>query len=180
MVLALSKTEEDAKELVRRLVFVLRHLPTWMVQYANAPKPDAITFDFTASTVTIHHPGMEDSVFKSFPAGENSGAGFTGNLLLLDEWALQQYAREIWQAAFPTINRPTGGRVLGISTMRLGTLYEEIVRGALVGANDFKIIFWPWETDPRRDAKWYGTTLRALGAEAMHREYPATIEDGLF
>jgi hypothetical protein len=178
-VLALSKTEEDAKELVRRAVFILRNLPDWMIRQSNAPDKNAIVFEFMATQVTIHNPGGEPSFFRSFPAGQNSGAGFTGNLLILDEWALQQYAEEIWTAAYPTINRPTGGQVIGISTMRLGSFFETVVRGAMAGTNGFIPIFWPWNTDPRRDEAWYKATLNALGEEKTRQEYPATIEEAL-
>jgi hypothetical protein len=174
--LALSKTEEDAKELVRRVAFVLRYLPSYMMRPQELQDKNLMWFEFTATSVTIHHPGGEDSTFKAFPAGANSGRSFTGNLLIIDEWAFQDYAREIWEAAFPTINRPTGGQVIGISTMKLGTLFEEIVNGALTGMNDFKVIFWPWNTDPRRDQDWYDRAKRTLG-DAVYREYPATIEE---
>jgi hypothetical protein len=178
-VLALSKTDEDAKELVRRVVFILRYLPPWLIEQSGVPIKGKIAFDYMQSSVTVFHPNAEPSTFKSFPAGQNSGAGFTGNLLILDEWALQQYAREIWRAAFPTINRPTGGKVIGISTIRLGTLFEEIVKGALAKTNDFKLIFWAWNTDPRRDKEWYEKTRRNMSEEEFKQEYPATIQECL-
>lgn len=178
-VLALSKTEEDAKELVRRMVFILRYLPGWMIRQSNAPDKNMMVFDSLQTAVTIYHPNGEPSVFKSFPAAQNSGAGFTANLLILDEWALQQYAYDIWRAAFPTINRPTGGQVIGISTIRLGTLFEDVVRGALDGKNDFKLVFWPWNTDPRRDDAWIERTKRNMSDEQFRQEYPATVEEAL-
>lgn len=178
-VLALSKTEEDAKELVRRIVFEFRNLPEWMITQANAPLKGRITYDSMATQATVSHPNGEPSFFRSFPAGQNSGAGFTGNLLILDEWALQQYASDIWTAAFPTINRPNGGQVIGISTNRHGSFFEEIVLGAMAGTNGFKLIFWPWNTDPRRDAAWYNSTVKALGIEKVKQEYPATIDEAL-
>lgn len=176
--LALSRTEEDAKELVRRTEFIMRHLPDWFITQANAPQAH-MTYDWMATEVVVRHPGKEDSYFRSFPAGPNSGRSHTGRLLLLDEWAFQAYARDIWKAAFPAVNRSTGGQVFGISTMELGTLFEEVVRGSLTGVNDFKLVFLPWTADPRRDAKWYAKTLRAIGPDAMKREYPATIQEAL-
>jgi hypothetical protein len=177
--LALSRTEEDAKELVRRTDFILRHLPPWMIVQSNAPLPGQLTYDRTATQIVVRHPDKEDSYFRSFPAGPNSGRSHTGRLLMLDEWAFQDYARDIWKAAFPTVNRPTGGKVFGISTMELGTLFEEVVRGAMSRSNDFKLVFLPWTADPRRDADWYEKTKRAIGADAMKREYPATVRECL-
>jgi hypothetical protein len=162
-VIALSKTEDDAKELTRRLIFILDHLPAWMV-----PKYEALT-----ESVTIFYESKEPSTFQSFPASKNSGRSFTANLIILDEWAFQQWAREIWKSAYPTINRPTGGQVIGLSTIERGTLFEEIW---LDKDNGFEKIFLPWNTDPRRNQEWYESTKRAM-KDAVMSEYPATEEE---
>src|SRR5665647_28769 len=101
MVVALSKKDDDAKELVRRVAFILRYMPDKPTIYA------------TTTQVTINHKGAEPSTFKSFTAAPDSGRSFTANLVILDEWAFQQWARDIWTAAYPTINRPTGGKLIG-------------------------------------------------------------------
>ena len=160
-VLALSKTENDAKELVRRVVFILRNLPVWMINESE--------YSATALTVTITK-NKDASVFQSFPASQDSGRSFTANLVLLDEWAFQQWAREIWRAAYPSINRPTGGQVIGLSTIERGTLFEDLW---LDVKNGFKKIFLPWNSDPRRTPEWYEATRLAMGDGAM-AEYPAT------
>jgi hypothetical protein len=96
-------------------------------------------------------------------------------LIIFDEWAFQQFAREIWQAGFPTINRPGGGKVIGLSTIERGSLFEEIFTDP---DNGFNKIFIPWSADPRRDKEWYEQTRRALG-DLITAEYPATIEEAL-
>lgn len=161
-VIALSKTEDDAKELVRRVKFILSHLPQWMF--------GGTRWDATKESVTIYH--KEPSTLQSFAASENAGRSFTASLLLLDEWAFQQWAREIWRAAFPSINRPTGGQVIGLSTIERGTLFEEL----WLGDNGFKKIFLPWTTDPRRTQSWYEETKKQLGDSTL-AEYPATVEE---
>ncbi|MGI6193101.1 MAG: hypothetical protein ACOYI3_06015 [Christensenellales bacterium] len=70
------------------------------------------------------------------------------------------------------VNRPTGGQVIGLSTMAKGTLFEEIY----CGDYGFKKLFLPWSADPRRDREWYKNTKKALG-EAIRQEYPATEEE---
>jgi hypothetical protein len=163
-VLALSKTEVDAKELVRRVTFILRNLPDWIISDKQ--------YESTASTVTIKR-FKEPSVFQSFPASQDAGRSFTANLVILDEWAFQQWAREIWLAAFPSINRPTGGQVIGLSTIERGTLFEDIWTDP---KNGFRKIFLPWQSDPRRDEKWYESTRAAL-QDGVMSEYPATEEE---
>ena len=162
-VIALSKTDDDAKELVRRAKFILNHLPPWMV-----PK-----WDGNMESITIYH--KEPSTFQSFAASQNAGRSFTANLVLLDEWAFQQWAREIWVSVFPSVNRPTGGQVIGLSTIQRGTLFEEIW---LDVKSKFHKIFLPWFSDPRRNQEWYDDTQKEL-KDAIRSEYPATAEEAL-
>jgi hypothetical protein len=162
-VIALSKTEEDAKELVRRIRFILDHLPHWIIKKKE--------WEYTALSVTLKN-NKDDSTFKAFPASPEAGRSFTANIVILDEWAKQQWAREIWQAAFPTINRPTGGQVIGLSTIERGTLFEDL----WLGDNGFKKIYLPWDSDPRRSEKWYNNTRKAMGDGTLS-EYPKTVEE---
>jgi hypothetical protein len=179
-VLFLSKDDDAAKEMIRRIVFVMRHLPEWMVCHVNEKeKTSAILYDNIATQVTIYHPNAEPSIIKSFPSGEHAAASFTGNRLVLDEWALQQNAEKMWESAFPTVNRPTGGQVIGISTIEFNTLFEKIVRDALAGRNKFKLIFWPWNVDPNRNREWYEETVKTFGVEKTRRQYPASIDEAL-
>lgn len=185
---ALSKTEDpDAYQLVARVVFILERLPSWLIQYGKN-KGKMLTWESTASKVTIHHPDTKDangkiiiqkpSVFQSFAATADAARSWTGDGLLLDESAAQEYAREVWTAAQPTIGRPTSGQVIVISTNRRGTWFEETAQKAYAGKGKFKFIFFPWNTDPRRNEKWYQETLEELGNElAMRQEHPATPEE---
>jgi hypothetical protein len=160
-VLALSKTEKDAKELARRVTFILRNLPEWVI---SSKEWDSTIFDVTI----LKH--KEHSTFQSFPASQDSGRSFTANIVLLDEWAFQQWAREIWRASFPSINRPNGGQVIGLSTIERGTLFEDLW---LDDESGFKKIFLPWNSDPRRTQDWYDKTRAAMKDGTMS-EYPAT------
>lgn len=179
-VVALSKREGDAKELARRVKFILRYLPAWMIQEkAKAPKGwTGLTWEATTLTVTIYKPDGEASVFTSMSSGPDSGRSLTATLVILDEWAFQQWAEDIWDAAYPTINRPTGGQVIGLSTMKRATLFETIWKAAVQGLNSFTHIFLPWNTDPRRTKEWYEQTKKDLPQSYM-QEYPATAEEAL-
>lgn len=177
-VIALSRRESDAKELVRRMEFMLRHLPEWMVRPRARVHPgyDGPIWEATVTTLTIYHPDGEPSLFRSLPSAPDSGRSLTANLLLLDEWAIQQWARRIWDAAYPAVNRPTGGQVIGVSTGRQGTLFAEIWDDAVAGVNGFHPVFLPWHADPRRTREWYEATKRAQ-PHTYRSEYPATPED---
>jgi hypothetical protein len=178
-VVALSQKETpDAKELVRRVVFILRHLPKWMtIEKPQAPPhyPRPV-WEATTLTVTISHTGAEPSTFLAMASAPGSGRSFTASLVILDEWAFQEYAREIYSAAFPTINRATGGKVIGLSTAKRGTLFEEICLKARAKLNNFVLVFLPWFADPRRDTQWYEKTKQDL-PNTYRSEYPATFEE---
>lgn len=165
-VIALSKTQKDAEELVRRFGLLLSHMRSLLAG-------GGITFSQKKEEITLTD-GKNTSVFKSFAASKSAGRSFTANILLLDEWAFQAHAREIWTSAYPTVNRPTGGKVIGISTIKRGSLFEDLWRED----NLFYKIFIPATADPRRDAAWYEATKRNLGAK-IRQEYPRTAEEAL-
>ena len=180
---AISETETKAKELARRIDFILRYLPPWM---AAKEKNDRVAwYESQSLSVTVHHPKkrdrsgkeieQEDSGIQTFPSSPTAGASFTANLFLFDEWALQQFAREIWTYAFPTVNRPNGGQIIGISTIERGSLFEDLWRAI----NAFVKLFLPWNSDPRRDQVWYDNTLMSLGLDETRKHYPATVEEAL-
>ena len=175
-VIGLSRTEDEAMELVRRMSVILD-----CMRELFAPKNDQpvnwvnATWENTALILTIHYPGFPDSVFKCFPSSPNAARSFTADLIIFDEWAFQQFAEDIWKAGFPTINRPSGGQVIGLSTIERGSFFEKTFTDP---DNGFNKIFIPWYADPRRDQEWYENTKRTMG-DMITQEYPATIEEAL-
>ncbi len=165
-VIALSKSKNDANELVRRFGMILENMPSLLLG-------GGVRFEVKKSEVVIHAGGKK-SRFTSFAASKSAGRSFTANILLIDEWAFQEFAREIWTSAYPTINRPTGGKVIGISTIKRGTLFEEL----WMGENGFTKNFISVFADPRRTQAWYEATKRDLGERVM-QEYPRSAEEAL-
>lgn len=177
-IVALSKKEDDAKELIRRVEFILRYMPKWLIVEDCKENSDfkGLKWSSTSLSVKIFHPNGETSIFNAMPASQDSGRSFTANLVIIDEWAFQQFAYTIWSAAYPTINRPSGGKVIGLSTAKRMTLFEEIWDKANKKLNTFKTIFLPWWTDPRRDKEWYEQTKKDLPL-SYKAEYPNTPEE---
>lgn len=174
-VMMLSRTEEDAKELVRRLTFMLENMPE-LCRKEGKNGFIGPTYKATTLSIEIIHPGGSSSFCRAFPAASGAGRGYSGDLVILDEWAFQQYAEEIWTSIYPVVNRPYGGKVIGVSTIERGTLFEQIVleheeRG-------FNLVFLPWYASPHRTQEWYDNTHKALGDKVL-QEYPATIEEAL-
>lgn len=176
-IVGLSRTEDEAKELVRRMGVILRYMPEFIAEEGAVPAGwSGPVFKASALELRVRWPDGPEGVFKAFPSSPSAGRSFTADLIIIDEWAFQQYAEEIWQAAFPVINRPTGGRVIGLSTIKRGTLFEEIYTNP---DNGFTKLFLPWSADPRRDEAWYKRTLNALGEDKTYQEYPATVDQAL-
>lgn len=179
-VVALSKREDEAKELVRRVKLILEYLPTFIIRKKDKNLPDNYTgptWDATTTYIQVFHPNSKvPSMFTSFTSSPDSARSFTASLVILDEWAFQMYAQEIWAAAYPVINRPTGGKVIGISTAKIGSFFEEVWKKAMKGTNNFWPVFLPWYSDPRRSQEWYENTKSELPASYL-QEYPATPED---
>ena len=165
-VIALSKSKNDADELVRRFGLILSGMSSLLAG-------GGVSFEVKKSEVVLTCNGKK-SRFTSFAASRSAGRSFTANILLIDEWAFQAFAREIWTSAYPTINRPTGGKVIGISTIKRGTLFEEL----WCQENNFKKIFISVFADPRRSGAWYEKTKRDLGDKIL-QEYPRSAEEAL-
>ena len=174
--LALSRSEEEAKELIRRVEFIFSNMPELIANEREKPVGwTGPTYKKNALDIEVHNGKEPVSTMKAFASSPNAGRSFTADLIIIDEQAFQEWALEIWTAIFPTINSPDGGRVLCISTIKRGSLFETIFTDP---DNGFNKIFIPWYADPSRDAKWYEDTKKALG-DLITQEYPATIEEAL-
>lgn len=182
----ISETERDGKELCRRMDFMLRHLPNWLVTVRGNEKQmeenvTGITYDYNVLSIIIYHPDGENSTFSALPSKPSAARSFTDNAVLLDEWAYHPRAEEIWTAAYPTINRPGGGKVIGISTGEQGTFFEEMWNNAKWrfgaeegnGSNLFTGIFLPWDAHPERDKEWYDNTKKQM-PNTYKSQYPST------
>ena len=155
-VIGLSRTEAEAQELVRRMEIEFRYMPELIADAKDVPPGWAgPVYNKKSMELSIKFPDGPDSVFKVFPSSPGAARSFTADLLIFDEWAFQQFAREIWASAFPTINRPMGGQVIGLSTIERGSLFEEIFTDPDTG---FTKIFIPWYADPTLDSAWYQET----------------------
>lgn len=176
-VIALSRSENEAKELVRRLGdVILRYDP--LIYEANKAQQGwtGPVYKRTTMEIEVTFTGNQPSSrFLAFPSSPSAARSFTADLLIFDEWAFQQYAEEIWKSAFPVINRPTGGKVIGLSTIDRGSLFEQIFTDQ---DNGFNKIFIPWYADPKRDQEWYENTKRTM-KDDITQEYPATVEEAL-
>lgn len=126
LVIFLSKTEDGAKELVSRLSFIFAHMPLVQKEGSAPYGWNGPMWDASALELKVKFPDGMVSKFQAFPSSPSAARGRTADLLVLDEWAFQQFAEDIWKSVFPTINRTSGGKVIGVSTIERGTLFEKL------------------------------------------------------
>lgn len=176
LVIFLSKTEDGAKELVSRLSFIFAHMPLVQKEGSAPYGWNGPMWDASALELKVKFPDGMVSKFQAFPSSPSAARGRTADLLVLDEWAFQQFAEDIWKSVFPTINRTSGGKVIGVSTIERGTLFEKLYTEE---DNGFNKIFLPWDTDPSRTPEWYAKSLKTLGEAQMFQEYPSSVEEAL-
>jgi hypothetical protein len=179
-VIAISKRDDpDAIALSLRIQLMIRYLPKWLIRERTSATRNWSGFTYEANDheVTIYRPDGEPSKFMTLPASPDTAHSFTANCVILDEWALHPFDRAIWTGAFPTINRADfSGKIIGLSTGRRNTLFEEICNDAAAGINGFRMIFLGWRSDPRRDDAWYERTKVKL-RNTYRSQYPASIPD---
>ena len=176
-VIGLSRTEEEAKELVRRMDVVLSNMPEFILPSDKVPAGwTGPVYTKSALKIEVKWPNGQNSIFQCFPSSPGATRSFTADLVIFDEWAYQDHAEDIWASAFPVINRPFGGKFIGLSTNKRGTLFEKTFTDE---DNGFNKIFLPWYADPSRDDKWYQNTVKTYGLEATRLDYPSTVEEAL-
>lgn len=176
LVLALSRSEEEAKELIRRVAFIFSNMSELIASEREKPAGwQGPTYKASALEIIVKNGDEPASTMKAFASSPNAGRSFTADLFIIDEHAFQEWAFEIWTSIFPTINSPDGGKAIILSTIKRGSLFEQLFTDP---DNGFNKIFIPWYADPERDQAWYDETKKALGDD-ITQEYPATIEEAL-
>lgn len=112
---------------------------------------------------------LNGSQFQSIPQTKEAGRSKSLSLLILDEIAFQEYADNIWAAAWPTLS--TGGNAVLISTTNgMGNLYHRLYKEAVDEVNDFNSIDVSWKEYPGRNDEWLEQQRRQLGPRKFRSE----------
>lgn len=107
----LSKKEENAKELVSRAEFIIKHIPPEMISPELLPK---IKNDkMQSSPPVLEFPEIYSKI-QGFPQGGDQLRQYGCSGILEDECAFQEESEEAYTAAEPTIKG--GGRMIKVSS----------------------------------------------------------------
>jgi hypothetical protein len=177
--LVVSINEDEAIKVVNRIFDMFMSLPEHLRFEAAVSKPSRDARPTTLIEFTF--PDGRISSVVGLPSTRRAGHGETATIVLLDEYARHEYARESWKATFPTADN--GGQVLVVSTAN-GVSNEQTGEGNFyhhlyVNAEDYglDVQFLAWNLHPDRDDRWYETNARALPAVDRAEQFPRTPED---
>lgn len=189
-VLLLSKTEDDAFELLGKCEYIFEHLPAQLQLPLEVDNKGTLEFE-------------GGGVIKALPSTQNAGRGFTARLVIVDEAAFHQWAQQNFKAYRATV--ADGGQLLILSTAngvggffwdrwQLAVRYDELAGQIQRGnapayalsegfARALKTaavpVFIPWFARPDRDQAWLEKErLQYAGLpEEFSQEYPGTADE---
>lgn len=174
-VLVISINEEEASKVVNRLWDMLESLPSHLRNGVEVIKPTRGVRPHTA--IELRHRNGQISAVLGLPSTKKAGHGETAALVILDEFARQDYARETWKAVLPTMSG--GGTIAVISTANgvsnditgEGNFYHHI----WTHADEYGISkeFLRWDLHPDRDEAWYREFAMALPPKDRAEQFPA-------
>jgi hypothetical protein len=177
--LIVSINEDEAIKVVNRLFDMFVSLPEHLRFEAEVTKPSRGARPSTLIELTF--PDGRISSVVGLPSTRRAGHGETATLVLLDEYARHEYARESWKAVFATADN--GGQIVVISTAN-GVSNEQTGEGNFfhhlwVNAEEYGIReqFLPWDRHPDRDEEWYARNARGLPPADRAEQFPRTPED---
>ncbi len=162
-VIVFSQDEPKAKEFARKCRVAWDNLPVWLQVPLSNPQ--------LTTTLELSN----GSRILPQAATEKAARSLNCQLLVLDEFAHQEYASAIFDAAAVTA-RSAGQRILVISTANgAGNAFHGHWRQAVEGTG-MHPIFLPWDIRPGRDQAWYANATKGYTADKAAQEYPANPE----
>jgi len=165
-ILLLSKGERESAELLEKVKFGLERLPEWLKH--RGPK----VVSQTQSRLTFDN----GSEILSLPSANNPARGFSGRLIVVDEWAFLPNGDEAWAAIEPTAD--IGGQIIGLSTANgIGNVFHTLWEKATKGKSMFTAVFYPWSAVPSRDRDWYELKSENMLPWQLHQEYPEDADE---
>jgi hypothetical protein len=187
--LVFSINEEQASKAINRIWDLRESMPAFL-RRTRVVKPSRNARPSTE--IQVQHANGRISHIIAFPSSPKSGHGETAALVVLDEFARQDYARDTWKAVLPTASK--GGRILGIST---GNGVSQQSQGGEVQGNHFhhlyqagksegetwyphedlvpvgKTAFLRYDLHPDRDEEWWiKKSIEMASPPDMGEQYP--------
>lgn len=166
-VLLISKGERESATLLDKVMFGYDRLPDWLRD--RGPK----VVSRTQSKVVFDN----GSEILSLPSSNDPARGFTGRLVIVDEWAFIENGEDAWASIQPVAD--IGGQIIGLSTANgMNNMFYKLWQLAVSGASSFRAKFYGWDAVPSRDAEWYEKAKRDFPLVwQLHQEYPSDPDE---
>jgi hypothetical protein len=174
--LIVSINEDEAIKVVNRIYDMFMSLPEHLRFEAVISKPSRDARPTTL--IEFSFPDGRISSVVGLPSTRRAGHGETAAIVLLDEYARHEYARDSWKATFATAD--SGGQVLVVSTAN-GVSNEQTGEGNFyhhlyINAEHYGINtqFLPWNLHPGRDEPQDGLTILAFKGDVGFESHLTT------
>src|SRR3990167_6954571 len=115
-IVCISKDEKKAWKLVDKVKFIYDRMPEHLKKPLVTRNRGEVVFE-------------DGSYIIALPSNPGNAVSYTATLVVIDEWAEQEYAEEVYKALKPIIEgtETSHGRFIGISTgSRVGTFFHEM------------------------------------------------------
>ncbi len=177
-VLLYSKGQLEARELLDKSKRIYDQLPPFLQPKTGLESREEISF-----------PVMK-SFIRALPSTETAGIGYQASIIVWDEHAEHEYARQNYVHSKPTIDS-SGGQCISCFTENpwdKDNLATELFEGGLDGRNGWTSLFFPFSVVDGRDEKWYQDVKRNIPESElegltpdlyMFKNYPRSIEEAL-
>jgi len=191
-ILLYSKGEAESAELLDKSKRIYEQLPSFLRPRLGTESKSELSFPVLKSTI------------RAMPSTKAAGIGYTASIIVWDEHAEHEYARENYLHSKPTIDK--AGQCISCFTENAwdkDNLATELFESALKdnkpygeseyypmkeGSNGWTPMFFPYAVMEGRDDKWYRDVkksipegeLSGLTPELyMLKNYPRSIEEAL-
>lgn len=163
----LAQVEKTALEIMEKIKKSYELLPKWLQQ--------GVCLDgWNKKSIKLEN-GCR--CFCSTTSGVSS-AGFTIDLLYLDEFALipNNLANDFYASVYPTVTAVPGSKIIITSTPRGLNKFHDIWKSAKEGKNNFYAFKVEWNEPPAdggkpRDEVWLSEQIATLGNSTVQREF---------
>lgn len=191
-IIVLSKSQDEA----------INFLDKFYLAY-NSVKDKEPNYSPLITENTKNAENARGGKIRVLTSSKQSGRSFSGTDIYFDEMAHTQYAKQIYEASYPTISR-TGGRITAFSTPndKSGKFYEMCDNYAEMGYSFHQFEWWfvpfynpyykefltaylagdkkmvKYWIEKARTGTWYLQTINAIGELAFLREYECSFDAG--
>ncbi len=168
-VIVISQNKKTAKEVIRRIYFVLDNMPS------KTKAKLVLKGRRSSETINFENGG----IIESFGTTKNSARGFAGSCVFMDEADSIMNGEKLYQAAKPTID--DGGDMHIVFTVNdTDGLGRKVWELAAQPESTFQQFFCAWFEHPNRDEDWYKEArATCINVKDFEREFPSTPAQAL-